>query len=107
MPSAWSSDVCSDRKSTRLNSSHTIISYAVFCLKKQNNPGGARVGSPSYSGRARPARGARVPGGRGEEDGRAGRAGGEGRVIGLDRFFFLVDRRPRASPLFPNAALSA
>src|SRR3954466_6565360 len=24
----------SDRKSTRLNSSHTIISYAVFCLKK-------------------------------------------------------------------------
>src|SRR5258708_19113506 len=26
-----------DRKSTRLNSSHQIISYAVFCLKKQNN----------------------------------------------------------------------
>src|SRR3954462_1109956 len=26
----------SDRKSTRLNSSHTIISYAVFCLKKNN-----------------------------------------------------------------------
>src|SRR5207244_12184599 len=25
----------SDRKSTRLNSSHQIISYAVFCLKKQ------------------------------------------------------------------------
>src|SRR5438034_11034986 len=24
-----------DRKSTRLNSSHTVISYAVFCLKKQ------------------------------------------------------------------------
>src|SRR6476646_10975102 len=59
----WSSDVCSsdllhesaervwysdplallasvarageDRKSTRLNSSHTVISYAVFCLKKK------------------------------------------------------------------------
>src|SRR5258708_28617849 len=28
---------CSDRKSTRLNSSHQIISYAVFCLKKKNN----------------------------------------------------------------------
>src|SRR5947208_8007263 len=27
----------SDRKSTRLNSSHQIISYAVFCLKKKNN----------------------------------------------------------------------
>src|SRR5258708_29336806 len=26
-----------DRKSTRLNSSHQIISYAVFCLKKKNN----------------------------------------------------------------------
>src|SRR5436190_8926313 len=26
---------CRDRKSTRLNSSHTVISYAVFCLKKK------------------------------------------------------------------------
>src|SRR3990167_9630490 len=57
----WSSDVCSsdlslknealfcegvargdafdprDRKSTRLNSSHSQISYAVFCLKKKKN----------------------------------------------------------------------
>src|SRR5437879_9028497 len=27
---------CPDRKSTRLNSSHRCISYAVFCLKKKN-----------------------------------------------------------------------
>src|SRR5205807_9034848 len=27
---------CLDRKSTRLNSSHLVISYAVFCLKKKN-----------------------------------------------------------------------
>src|SRR5690554_7577022 len=27
--------VCADRKSTRLNSSHVRISYAVFCLKKK------------------------------------------------------------------------
>src|SRR5260221_10113248 len=27
-----------DRKSTRLNSSHTVISYAVFCLKKKKHP---------------------------------------------------------------------
>src|SRR3712207_7279225 len=27
-----------DRKSTRLNSSHANISYAVFCLKKKNSP---------------------------------------------------------------------
>ena len=26
---------CKDRKSTRLNSSHVVISYAVFCLKKK------------------------------------------------------------------------
>src|SRR5256885_11252121 len=31
-----------DRKSTRLNSSHLVISYAVFCLKKQ-------TGSPAVS----------------------------------------------------------
>src|SRR3712207_7934489 len=29
-------DVVRDRKSTRLNSSHANISYAVFCLKKKN-----------------------------------------------------------------------
>src|SRR3712207_7160130 len=28
---------CLDRKSTRLNSSHANISYAVFCLKKKKN----------------------------------------------------------------------
>src|SRR5437588_11253795 len=27
--------ILGDRKSTRLNSSHTVISYAVFCLKKK------------------------------------------------------------------------
>src|SRR2546421_5857738 len=30
-------DISSDRKSTRLNSSHDQISYAVFCLKKKKN----------------------------------------------------------------------
>src|SRR5690625_6464055 len=31
----WSPDGSQDRKSTRLNSSHVAISYAVFCLKKK------------------------------------------------------------------------
>src|SRR5437588_8169602 len=31
----WAADIFADRKSTRLNSSHTVISYAVFCLKKK------------------------------------------------------------------------
>src|SRR5258708_24411323 len=30
-------EMLEDRKSTRLNSSHQIISYAVFCLKKKKN----------------------------------------------------------------------
>src|SRR5690625_5896582 len=30
-------DDAADRKSTRLNSSHVAISYAVFCLKKKNH----------------------------------------------------------------------
>src|SRR2546430_10435561 len=35
-PSTRHTDACgSDRKSTRLNSSHSQISYAVFCLKKK------------------------------------------------------------------------
>src|SRR2546426_7995806 len=32
-----------DRKSTRLNSSHLVISYAVFCLKKKNSSTSPRV----------------------------------------------------------------
>src|SRR3970282_1258873 len=34
-PTRWMS--ATDRKSTRLNSSHITISYAVFCLKKKKN----------------------------------------------------------------------
>src|SRR5256886_7679757 len=34
-PPAWASEARLDRKSTRLNSSHSQISYAVFCLKKK------------------------------------------------------------------------
>src|SRR5437870_6967244 len=33
---AVSLEISEDRKSTRLNSSHVAISYAVFCLKKKN-----------------------------------------------------------------------
>src|SRR5260221_93466 len=34
-PVAWTLSSALDRKSTRLNSSHTVISYAVFCLKTE------------------------------------------------------------------------
>src|SRR5256885_4857431 len=49
---------CGDRKSTRLNSSHLVISYAVFCLKKkkytQTDPPTSRtthLRTPQSSGR--------------------------------------------------------
>src|SRR2546430_2864368 len=44
--------VTADRKSTRLNSSHSQISYAVFCLKKKNHqrpcPDGLRIASITH-----------------------------------------------------------
>src|SRR2546430_11483155 len=45
---------CIDRKSTRLNSSHSQISYAVFCLKKKALPGlrRSRAGMPRELGSA-------------------------------------------------------
>src|SRR3712207_8786882 len=39
---AWPTTKLADRKSTRLNSSHANISYAVFCLKKKK-----KLNSPS------------------------------------------------------------
>src|SRR5256885_7646263 len=36
-PAAVAGRRAQDRKSTRLNSSHLVISYAVFCLKKKKN----------------------------------------------------------------------
>src|SRR5258708_31146690 len=57
----WHSRRCArqetDRKSTRLNSSHQIISYAVFCLKKKKigrshcPPGGSTFSNPWWKSR--------------------------------------------------------
>src|SRR3954465_16094732 len=45
--------VVGDRKSTRLNSSHTKTSYAVFCLKKKKKctPSASRIRGPSHTTR--------------------------------------------------------
>src|SRR2546430_11518169 len=40
-----------DRKSTRLNSSHSQISYAVFCLKKKKKTGRLTYDSHAHTGR--------------------------------------------------------
>src|SRR5256885_10944869 len=47
-----------DRKSTRLNSSHLVISYAVFCLKKKKSDmsGITAAGQPGAGGAGTPAR---------------------------------------------------
>src|SRR6266571_628377 len=94
-----------DRKSTRLNSSHMSISYAVFCLKKKKHEGNALgdlhrdavlvtafVGVVDVVGR----RHEHVPG-----DGRHPR----GQVFERRGVFFLMIRRPPRSTLFPYTTL--
>src|SRR2546430_7159083 len=52
----WAATSSSDRKSTRLNSSHSQISYAVFCLKKNNTIHQGGLPSPeveAHCGRVR------------------------------------------------------
>src|SRR5260221_9455441 len=44
-----------DRKSTRLNSSHTVISYAVFCLKKKKKTHTEMKGIETRARRVSPA----------------------------------------------------
>src|ERR1039457_1626434 len=76
----------SDRKSTRLNSSHLVISYAVFCLKKeqaQEAADGGCSGAHAEGHRSQPA--ARVKHGRGRWP-RVGRFGFLF-LLGLSFFF--------------------
>src|SRR5476649_2429940 len=72
-----------DRKSTRLNSSHTVISYAVFCLKKKKRT------AIDFTFE--------------EFDIEHLVAGA--RVINPSSFFFLMIRRPPRSTLFPYTTL--
>src|SRR3989337_1351291 len=82
-----------DRKSTRLNSSHGSISYAVFCLKKKIKEDPERLMAYALDG------------------GRQSRGGG--RVLSqayfvqaqMFLFFFLMIRRPPRSTLFPYTTL--
>src|SRR3954463_15746415 len=94
-----------DRKSTRLNSSHTIISYAVFCLKKKK---GERTESGTATDTGEPARTRATRG--------TSRLRPPPRPHGPPLpplllspplcFFFLMIRRPPRSPLFPYTTLS-
>src|SRR3954467_10594343 len=95
----------SDRKSTRLNSSHTIISYAVFCLKKK---------TPTPAGPASRRGGRRAPLTRGSTTCRGGRVAVWGGAVGgatgahvgfVVVFFFLMIGPPPVPPLFPSTTL--
>src|SRR6476646_4975006 len=84
-----------DRKSTRLNSSHTVISYAVFCLKKKKHS--RAMGAPDI------VRQYLEPGNR---DGMSRRREHEIAVLLVRvRLFFLLIRRPPRSTLFPYTTL--
>src|ERR1039457_5366564 len=94
----------SDRKSTRLNSSHLVISYAVFCLKKKhrnatNGPSsrsetGAQTELPHRGHTSRCTVGTTWP-----------HCALESSDGGLIFFFFLMIRRPPRSTLFPYTTL--
>src|SRR6266516_4738706 len=77
-----------DRKSTRLNSSHRTISYAVCCLKKKNDE--SRFGRVARDGAVRLV--VLLP--------QAGDAAARAWC-----FFFLMIRRPPRSTLFPYTTL--
>src|SRR3954466_13276665 len=92
-----------DRKSTRLNSSHTIISYAVFCLKKKKR----RLQVPADAAACPPSRPARPPA---APRPRAAARRAPGRPLPpaaapRGTTFFLMIRRPPRSTLFPYTRL--
>src|ERR1039457_3618607 len=94
-----------DRKSTRLNSSHLVISYAVFCLKKKTIKAEVAKDAASQDD-AGNAAAAHSDG----DDGQVGTA--EEITAGAAKadaskavFFFLKTRKPPGSTLFPSTTL--
>src|SRR6202047_3912035 len=95
-----------DRKSTRLNSSHRTISYAVFCLKKKKKRPHTRSVALircAICARAESRLCANNP----PHCDQPPSLQPEAAVTSLNFFFFfLMNRRPRRSPLFPSTPLS-
>src|SRR6266571_1158166 len=94
-----------DRKSTRLNSSHMSISYAVFCLKKKRDgAGGHSFHRRDHQGDALRSGPAVLAAYRSVRPARrmAARRTDRGLLI---IFFFLMIRRPPRSTLFPYTTL--
>src|SRR6516162_8442000 len=92
-----------DRKSTRLNSSHLVISYAVFCLKKKNVQGQRSRHRKNTSCSEHKPSAAALPSAA-ESAGLCSFTIG-GAVLLCHAFFFLMIRRPPRSTLFPYTTL--
>src|ERR1039457_3137046 len=92
----------SDRKSTRLNSSHLVISYAVFCLKKNDITHIARLSASRRDGRGKQF----CVAGAGVRPCGVEHVAGSGQrlVVAEPVFFFDVEGPPWVQP-FPPAAL--
>src|SRR6266446_924637 len=80
----------SDRKSTRLNSSHLVISYAVFCLKKKRNTVSVLLGNGNDTFQAQQT----ISAGSGPDS-----------VALFDVNVFFMLRPPPTSTLFPYTTL--
>src|ERR1039458_9094183 len=93
-----------DRKSTRLNSSHLGISYAVFCLKKNSNREGHGDLTEQPANETAHHQNGDEQGDQRDNDGQHGKSNCAG---ALERclFFFLMIRRPPRSTLFPYTTL--
>src|ERR1039457_3236805 len=94
----------SDRKSTRLNSSHLVISYAVFCLKKKRREGSnvyMSMGDRGLEQHCRLPPPTRPPHPRPP----AVHITAPPHVQSHFFFFFLMIRRPPRSTLFPYTTL--
>src|SRR3954466_8324254 len=96
MPSSAFQTCALDRKSTRLNSSHTIISYAVFCLKKN------QAGVSSELARELEDYGLLAAFGSGADKGDVEAYVDVAAVCAL---FFLMSGDPRNLPPFPTPAV--
>src|ERR1022692_913417 len=93
---------CADRKSTRLNSSHLVISYAVFCLKKKI----AKLPEQCRFLHGRPESSASLHYRNNRFLGHAAdHPDLEHHQSNSDCFFFLMIRRPPRSTLFPYTTL--
>src|SRR6201989_1201528 len=88
-----------DRKSTRLNSSHITISYAVFCLNKRNWGNAVINAMEEFKGDFR-----RIT--MDQRNAHGGESTGPVPVNDpCNAFFFLMMRRPPRSTLFPYTTL--